>query len=59
MKLRGDVTPTKIMAFIIFAGAVVSGILLEESEIVLLGILASAGLLGWRKTEQRKILNKK
>lgn len=58
MKLTGNITPTKIMSLVIFTGACITGVWLDNAEIIVLGILASAGLLGWRKNEQRKILTK-
>jgi hypothetical protein len=58
LKLTGNITPTKIMAFVIFLGTLVAGIWLGSVETVIFGTTVSGGLLGWRKSEQRKIITK-
>lgn len=58
MKLSGTLTPTKIMAFVILTGACISGVILNDAYVVITGITISGGLLGYRKHEQRKIINK-
>ena len=57
IKVTGNITPTKIVAFcILVVGAL--ALYQEAQEVSYLAILASAGLLGWRKHEQRKIITK-
>lgn len=61
MKFTGNITPTKIASVLILSGGILAGLLLEDSSIVILALSISGGLLGYRKHEERKIIesNKK
>lgn len=56
MRFRGTISPAKIFAFcILVVGAI--ALFRDAQAVTYLSILAGAGLYGWRKTEQRKIIN--
>lgn len=58
MKFTGNISPTKIIALLILAGACISGVMIDDASVIIMGISVSGGLLGWRKREQRRIIMK-
>ena len=59
MKFEGSITPGKIVAVLILLVGCYTALELKDSSVAIIALSITGGLYGWRKMENRKIIQLK